>query len=170
MESKKTFRGIARNVNWRKEKEYFDVLTFRIERRDNEGNIIDYVPVTMEGYIKGNLADGDEVEVVGKIDSDGLLNAETIYNIRTKAYIRTKKIDLDLLKTGSDLLIIFSIFGSLFMIFLVFAGITGERGTGPFTRFAMFFFTLAIISFVVIFIVLVLKIKKITKKNNNMER
>jgi len=152
MENKKAFRGIARNVNWRKKGgEYpIDVLTFRIERRDNEGNIIDYVPVTMEGYIKGNLADGDEVEVTGKIDSEGLLEAESIYNITTKAYIRTQK-------TGLGLLIIPFIFGSLFMIFLVFAGITGETGTGPFTGFAMFFFILAIISLVVILIVSALK-------------
>ena len=152
MEGKKAFRGIARNVNWRKKGgEYpIDVLTFRIERRDNEGNVTDYVPVTMKGHIKGNLVDGDEVEVVGKIDSDGLLNAETIYNIRTKAYIRTQK-------TGLGLLIIPFIFGSLFIIFGVFAGIAGEPGTGPFTGFAMFFFILAIISLVVILIVSALK-------------
>jgi len=152
MEGKKAFRGIARNVNWRKKGgEYpIDVLTFRIERMDNEGNVIDYVPVIMEGHIKGNLVDGDEVEVVGKIDSDGLLNAETIHNIRTKAYIRTQK-------TGLGLLIIPFIFGSLFIIFGVFAGIAGEPGTGPFTGFAMFFFILAIISLVVILIVSALK-------------
>ena len=149
MEGKKAFRGIARNVNWRKEKEYFDVLTFRIERIDNEGNVIDYVPVTMEGYIKGNLADGDEVEVVGKIDSNGLLNAESIYNIRTKSYIRTRKTDL--------WLVIPFIFICLFIIFGVFAGITEEPGTGPFTRFAMFFTILAIISFIIILIVSALK-------------
>ena len=152
MEGKKAFRGIARNVNWRKKGgEYpIDVLTFRIERMDNEGNVIDYVPVIMEGHIKGNLVDGDEVEVVGKIDSDGLLNAETIHNIRTKAYIRTQK-------TGLGLLIIPFIFGSLFIIFGVFAGIAGEPGTGPFTGFAMFFFILAIISFIIILIVSSLK-------------
>ena len=151
MEGKKAFRGIARNVNWRKEKEYFDVLTFRIERRDNEGNIIDYVPVTMEGYIKGNLADGDEVEVVGKIDSDGLLNAESIYNIRTKSYIRTQK-------TGLGLLIIPFIFICLFMILVVLGGVTEwKHGPGPMTGFAMFFFILAIISFIIILIVSALK-------------
>ena len=144
MESKKVFRGIARNVNWKKEEEYFDVLTFRIERRDNEGNIIDYVPVTMEGYIKGNLADGDEVEVTGKIDSDGLLNAESIYNIRTQ-------------KTGLGLLIIPFIFICLFMILVVLGGVTEwKHGPGPMTGFAMFFFILAIISLVVILIVSVI--------------
>ena len=153
MESKKTFRGIARNVNWRKKGgEYsIDVLTFRIERIDNEGNVTDYVPVTMKGHIKGNLVDGDEVEVVGKIDSDGLLNAETIYNIRTKAYIRTQK-------TGLGLLIIPLIFVSLFITFGVFGGVTEWRhGPGPMTKLSMFFFVLAVISFVIIFIVSALK-------------
>lgn len=84
-----TFRGIARNVNWRKKggENPIDVLTFRIERIDGEGNLIDYIPVTMEGDIKGGVVDGDEIEVVGRINKEGLLIPNKILNLKTRAHI-----------------------------------------------------------------------------------
>ncbi len=90
---KSIVRGVARGVSWRKEgAEYpLDVLTFRVEQVDENGNIINYVPVTMKGLIKGSIADGDEVEVVGHVDDDGWLNAESIYNLKTHAYTKPQK-------------------------------------------------------------------------------
>lgn len=75
---KKTFRGIARNVNG---------LRFRLERIDNEGNVIDYVATSAMGSLKGDLVDGDEIEVVGKINKEGLLIANKILNLKTRANI-----------------------------------------------------------------------------------
>jgi hypothetical protein len=109
---KSTFRGIVRNVNWREKggEHPIDILAFRIERVDSEGNLIDYIPVTMEGrHIKGNVVDGDEVEVTGKIDKEGLLNAESIHNLGTHAYIKVKK---------TSAVAIFSIF--LVVIFFIY--------------------------------------------------
>ena len=75
---KNTFRGIARNVNG---------LRFRLERIDNEGNVIDYVATSAMGSLKGDLVDGDEIEVVGKINKEGLLIANKILNLKTRAHI-----------------------------------------------------------------------------------
>jgi hypothetical protein len=75
---KSTFRGIARNVNG---------LRFRLERIDNEGNVIDYVATSAMGSLTGDLVDGDEIEVVGKINKEGLLIANKILNLKTRAYI-----------------------------------------------------------------------------------
>ncbi len=150
---KSIISGIARNVSWKKEgAEYsVDVLTFRVERVDNEGNVIDYMPVRMEGLIKGNLVDGDEVEVAGEIDDDGLLNAKSIYNMRTKSYIRTRK-------TGLGLLVVPFIFISLFIISVILGGIA-EQGKvlGPMTGLVLLLFILAVISFGAILIVSALR-------------
>lgn len=89
MRSKKsTSRGIVRNVNWRKGNYSEDILTFRIERVDSEGNFIDYIPVSLVGHIKGGVVDGDEVEVTGKINKEGLLNAKIIHNLVTQVKIK----------------------------------------------------------------------------------
>ncbi len=83
---KSTFRGIARNVNQRED---IRGLTFRLERIDNEGNVIDYVATSaMDSLsLKGGLVDGDEIEVNGKIDKEGLLIPKQIRNLKTEAYI-----------------------------------------------------------------------------------
>jgi hypothetical protein len=81
------FRGIARNVEQRLENGY-SVLNFRVEQIDNQGNVIDYVQVELrEPRIRGTLVEGDEVEVVGKIDKDGILSPTRILNLKTQSHI-----------------------------------------------------------------------------------
>jgi hypothetical protein len=81
------FRGIARNVHQRQE-DGFSVLTFRVERVDNVGNILDYVQVELrEPRIRGTLVDGDKVEVEGEMDEEGILAPNRIFNLRTKAFV-----------------------------------------------------------------------------------
>ena len=85
---KRIFRGVARNVEWRKE-DNINVLAFRIEQTDDEGDVINYVPAELrEVIIKGTLVDGDEVEAVGNIDKEGILIPKRIVNLRTKACIK----------------------------------------------------------------------------------
>ena len=81
------FRGIARNVQQRQENGY-TVLSFRVEQIGKEGNVLGYVQVEQrESRIKGTLVDGDEVEVVGKIDKEGIVSPKRILNLTTKAQI-----------------------------------------------------------------------------------
>ena len=84
---KKVFRGVARNVEWR-EQDNCTVLAFRIEQTDDEGNVINYTPVELrEIMIKGTLVDGDKIETVGEIDTEGILIPKRIVNLRTKGCI-----------------------------------------------------------------------------------
>ena len=86
-EIKGAFRGIARNVQQRVE-DSFTVLTFRVERLDSTGNILDYIQVELKDpKIRGTLVDGDEVEVEGEIDKEGILVPRRIRNLRTSSYI-----------------------------------------------------------------------------------
>jgi hypothetical protein len=86
--AKRTFRGVARNVEWREENN-FPILTFRIEQTDDEGNVVNYTPAELRGmFVKGNLVDGDEVEATGEIDPEGILIPKRIINLRTKACIK----------------------------------------------------------------------------------
>lgn len=88
-----TSQGIVRNVQWR-EKNGYTILTFRIELLDDEGNITSYVPIELrETMIQGSLVDGDEVNVRGTMNSQGILIPSQILNVRTNSYIT---------KTGSN--------------------------------------------------------------------
>jgi hypothetical protein len=87
LEKTGAYRGIARNVQQREEGG-FTVLSFRVERVDREGNILDYVQVELrDPKIRGTVVDGDEVEVQGEIDEYGILIPERIQNLRTQARV-----------------------------------------------------------------------------------
>lgn len=109
------FQGIVRNLEWR-EKNYgvrssgssrtvggietsevrterydrYEILTFRIEQVDSNGNI-NYVPVYLKAReIEGVLADGDEVGVTGRIDETRTVIPSSIHILNTGGYIKIK--------------------------------------------------------------------------------
>lgn len=84
------FRGIARNVRWRDQPNAPMVLSFRIEQVDSVGNIERYIPIEMKGLvgIQGSLEDGDEIEVVGDLDSSGnISHPDIVRNLTTQSQI-----------------------------------------------------------------------------------
>ncbi|NOQ23059.1 MAG: hypothetical protein GQ565_10495 [Candidatus Aegiribacteria sp.] len=88
------FRGIARNVEWRNEGK-FTVVFCKLEQVDEDGNITNFVPVTIrEKKILGNLNDSDEIELGGKIKADGMLKPKIVYNKTTQAYMKQPKLPL----------------------------------------------------------------------------
>lgn len=95
MEHKKgIFAGVARHVEWRKEGE-FTVVSFKLGQVDEDGNISEFVPVTVrEKKILGSLNDGDEIEIGGKIKADGFLKPKIIYNENTQAYMKQPRLPL----------------------------------------------------------------------------
>lgn len=80
-----TVTGVARNVTWR-ESQAVPVLTFRIEQVDEVGNVTGYVSVrSTSTEIKDVVTDGDEVEVIGTLTENGILELEELANRTTGA-------------------------------------------------------------------------------------
>ena len=80
-------RGIVRNVNLREE-DSDSVLSFRVEQADEEGNITNYTEIEHRDYIlRGSLVNGDEVEVTGIKDEQGIVKSTKIHNLKTNAVI-----------------------------------------------------------------------------------
>ena len=66
------------------------ILTFRLERFDNDGNRLQPIPIEMRGRsFEGALADGDWVEVSGGW-RDGTLRAKRVQDLTTGAVIRAR--------------------------------------------------------------------------------
>jgi len=120
-----TFQGIVRNLEW-KEKNYgvhssgssrtissltgetsevrtdrfdrYEILTFRIEQIDGNGNI-SYVPIYLKAReIEGVISDGDEVKVTGEMDETKTVNPSSILVLNTGGYIKITR------RNGSDYL------------------------------------------------------------------
>jgi hypothetical protein len=72
-----------------------EILSLRVERFDSSGNRLDLVPVELRGsgfgpsHIRGQVSDGDEVEVCG-IWQKGILRAERIINLSTGAQVEDR--------------------------------------------------------------------------------
>jgi len=79
MEKQEGFRGVVRRVEWRKEEPH-TILTFTLEQRDEDtGNIYNNILVELRGLqVKGRVVDGNAVEVIGKIDDEGILIPKSI--------------------------------------------------------------------------------------------
>ncbi|VVB72168.1 Uncharacterised protein [uncultured archaeon] len=82
-------RGTVRSVEKREisgpyqKKE--DYISFRLEKMDESGNVIEQIPVEMRAdFIKGQvIKDGDSVIVKGKRDREGLLRTDSVYIVET---------------------------------------------------------------------------------------
>jgi len=86
------FQGVARKVDIRFD-HYFEVLTFRLELADSDGNILSYKAVELSGTkIFGVISDGDTVEVVGQETKTGLFQPKRLYNLSTGAEITTNSL------------------------------------------------------------------------------
>lgn len=86
--------GEARAVQMRTEQygqnQIRNVLTFRLERHDREGNRLPPVSVEMRGLsFEGVLVDGDWVSVSGKW-RDGTLTARKLRNLTSGGTLRTR--------------------------------------------------------------------------------
>jgi hypothetical protein len=88
-------RGVVRDVQIREvasstgvSKEY---LSFRLERVDERGNVVEQVPVEMKGNIPGRvLRDGDEVVVAGRRRRRHAIRPRAVYVIGTDSVIQPR--------------------------------------------------------------------------------
>ena len=72
----------------------YGVIRFRGELLDQNGSILEYVPVEIRAKRTdwvGEIADGDRVRVEGKIEKDGILHAETAFNYSTNSRVGNPK-------------------------------------------------------------------------------
>lgn len=82
-----TARGIARSVELRHdEQRNSTTLRFHLDRYDGSGNRLPPIGIEMRFHRRGQLTDGDEVEVTGS-PNNGTLVAERIINLTTGAEI-----------------------------------------------------------------------------------
>ena len=104
------FQGVARKVDIRtdlgnrtvtrrfwlstdtiSEIDNIQILTFRLELTDNDGNIFAHKAVELGGKkIFGVISDGDTVEVVGHETGTGIFQPQRIFNLTTDAEITTE--------------------------------------------------------------------------------
>jgi hypothetical protein len=77
-------RGVARSVQIRDRQDGPDVLLFRVDRYDAEGNRLQPVGVQMTAYRGGQISDGEEVAVNGSW-SNGTVRASKVVNLTTGA-------------------------------------------------------------------------------------
>ena len=69
---------------------YHRVQRFRAELTDAQGNITRYVPVEVEceeDKWVGEISDGDKVRLQGKFGKDGILHAESAFNLTTNSIV-----------------------------------------------------------------------------------
>lgn len=80
-------RGLARSIQVRRpDANQQEVLAFRVDRYDSVGNRLAPVPVELWGYQRGQVTDGEEIEVTGRW-SHGTLKAKRIENLSTNAEV-----------------------------------------------------------------------------------
>ena len=108
-------RGVARAVNFRYDHHRErTMLTFRVDRYDDEGNRLRPVAVEMRYHRQGQVAEGDEVEVVG-CPSRGLLRARRVVNHTTGGEVR------------GGIPAALKVAGALFLVAVVVGGVVGGR-------------------------------------------
>ena len=99
MEKQEGFQGVVRRVEWRKEEPH-TILTFTLEQRDEDtGNIYNNILVELRGLqVKGRVVDGNAVEVIGKIDDEGILIPKSIiagsHRVETPKLLKMRVIPL----------------------------------------------------------------------------
>jgi len=79
-------RGEARDIQVRGREQDSDVLAFLVDRCDESGNRRTPVAVELVGYKRGQVGEGDEVEVIGKW-SRGTPRAKQVANLSTHAEV-----------------------------------------------------------------------------------
>jgi hypothetical protein len=68
-----------------------DIWTFRVERYDDAGNRVLFVPVEMQGYtFEGSLAEGDWIRLRGSLKR-GTFRASKVENLTTGATVSAKR-------------------------------------------------------------------------------
>lgn len=83
-------RGVVREVQIR-EVSSTEYLSFRLERTDAAGNVVEQIPVEMRGNIPGRvLRDGDEVIVLGRRHRYGI-RPRAVYVLGTESVIRPRR-------------------------------------------------------------------------------
>jgi len=94
----KGIRGTARDVEKREvsskghDKASEDYLSFRLERVDDEGNVMELIPIEIRAEnIPGRIIkDGDTVIVMGRRNRQGLMIPKFIFNVTTNSEIKVK--------------------------------------------------------------------------------
>jgi hypothetical protein len=88
------FMGEVRNLDKYQEQgglnfqRWFQVLTFRVDRRDSAGNLQQSVSVRLRGQrIVGNVKEGDRVEVKGRPGRDGVVRVTSFRNLTTQSIV-----------------------------------------------------------------------------------
>jgi hypothetical protein len=88
------FVGEARNIERTTEQgglnyqRTFQVLTFRVDRRDSAGNLQQSVPVRLRGQrIVGNVREGEWVGVKGQPGRDGMIQVGSFWNMATQSNV-----------------------------------------------------------------------------------
>ncbi len=96
----KGYRGTARDVEKREVsskgvfvKEGEDYLSFRLERNDDQGNVVELIPIEVRAReIPGRvIKDGDSVIVLGRRNRQGLMIPRKIFNVTNNLEIKVKK-------------------------------------------------------------------------------
>ena len=72
----------------------FTLIRFRGEILDQNGAVLEQVPVEIRGEASkwiGSIVDGDRVRVEGKVKEDGILHAEKAFNYSTNSWVGEKR-------------------------------------------------------------------------------
>jgi len=65
-----------------------DYLSFRLERNDSDGNVIELIPIEIRGGVGGQaIRDGDAMVVLGRRNRRGLLIPKAVFNITSQLQI-----------------------------------------------------------------------------------
>lgn len=68
------------------------VLSFRVERYDGDGNRLPPVPVEMRGArVSGSVREGDHVEIRARLRGDGVMRPRALRNLTTRSKVRIRK-------------------------------------------------------------------------------
>lgn len=88
------------------------VLSFRVERYDGDGNRLPPVPVEMRGgRVTGSVREGDHVEIRARLRGDGVMRPRALRNLTTRSKVRTRK-----RKFWADVVYLIFLFSFLFAL------------------------------------------------------
>lgn len=94
------------------------IWSFRVERFDDDGNLVLRVPVEMRGItFRGSIAEGDSVRVTGR-HRHGTVRARRVENLTTGATIEARDQPLAITVLGS-LIAIVAVVGALLVLALM---------------------------------------------------
>jgi hypothetical protein len=118
--------GVARSIQQRSEQsggaqETEQIVTFRIERYDSEGQALPPVPVEMRGLsFEGVLSDGDWVEASGDWRPGRTLKPRAVHNLTTGATFQSRRRS----RVVVAIQVVFMLFvvGFILTVFVILAG------------------------------------------------